>query len=71
MSDIDITNQCEFGFNDKEILQLEKCACGKVFDPWMLISIYRDIPTQCPRCGRLLYFRVSIKIMQIGDKKDG
>lgn len=68
MSDIDITDQVEFGNNDDEALPLLKCVCGKTFEPWdFIISIYRDSAYECSSCGRRLYFSARIRVFEVKD----
>jgi len=62
----DVTDQVEYGLNDDELLPLKKCICGKTFASWNhLLGVYKDSPTECPRCKRKYYFSVEIKVFQV------
>lgn len=51
---------------DDELLPLRRCACGREYPPWeMTLSIYSDSPTEMPCCGRRLYFRQDIEIVEV------
>ena len=66
MADIDITEKVRFGDNDSEYLPLTKCACGKEFPSWeFILSIYRDHPAQCNKCGRKMYFEATIQVYEV------
>ena len=63
--DKDITNECEYGSVYGESLPLLSCACGKRFESWdFILSIYPDMPKECD-CGRKLYYKQDIKIMEV------
>lgn len=63
--DKDITNECEYGSVDGENMPLLKCTCGRKFENWdFILSIYSDAPNKCD-CGRRLYFKQDIKIMEV------
>lgn len=68
--DKDVTDKVEFGNSDDEFLPLEKCVCGQVFGFWdHSLSIYRDNPTECPKCGRKLYFKNKITVFEVNNAK--
>ena len=65
--EIDVTDQVSFDNPDDECLPITKCVCGAKFRAWseFNISIYSDDPYPCPKCGRKLYFRNSIRVMEV------
>lgn len=72
MTDNDITKLVRFGENDGECLPLEKCACGQEFESWdFILGIYRDNPKTCPKCGRQLYFSVSVRVLEVAPPNNG
>ncbi len=63
--DRDVTELVNHGSNDDECLPLTKCVCGAEFPVWsFFISIYRETPYHCPKCGRGLYFTCEIRIYE-------
>ena len=51
-----------YGDIDGESLPIT-CVCGYGKEYWSFpISIYRDDPDECPKCGRRYYFSNSIEI---------
>lgn len=65
--DKDITDEVKFNFND-EYLPLNECACGEEFRPWnFVIGAERDYPKSCPKCGRKLYFTITVKVFEVGE----
>jgi len=65
----DITSEVEFGHKSKS-LSLTKCVCGKEFYFWnFILSEGSDYPSECPECGRKMYFEVNIKVYEIENKK--
>jgi DNA-directed RNA polymerase subunit RPC12/RpoP len=42
-----------------------KCGCGG--DEELILSIYADMPTECPECHARLYYKQRIEIMQVDD----
>ena len=63
---IDVTPLVDFRLNDDELLPLTRCACGASFQPWdFTIGVYADSPTECPVCGRALYFSVEIHVYEV------
>jgi hypothetical protein len=63
---VDITDKVKFGDNDGECLPLEQCICGYKFNRWsFIISVYEDISSICPNCGKSLFFRTSISVYEI------
>lgn len=66
MNDLNVTSQVNFGDNDGESLPLTRCVCGSQFASWEeIISIYRDHPWQCPKCGAKLFFSCNVNVYQI------
>jgi len=66
MEDKDVTDVVMWGDNDSEALPILLCACGAEFVPWEhIISVYRDGAYPCPKCGRKLYFTMSIKVFEV------
>lgn len=65
---IDVTEQVDFGWNDDELLPINKCVCGYKFKPWtFIIGVYEEDPYECPKCGAKLFFRTFIKVYEIVD----
>lgn len=63
---VDVTGAVEWGDIDGELLPLTKCACGEKFIPWdYVINIYEDSARECPKCGRLLYFSMTITVYEV------
>jgi len=63
--DKDVTKLIEFGNNDDKSLPIYKCICGEEFYSWeFVISIYRETPSACPKCGRKFYFKNTITIFK-------
>ena len=70
MGDRDVTNLVRFGDNDSECLPITRCVCGATFPAWeFIIGIYDDEPYGCPKCGRKLYFSVSIRVFEKRDEE--
>ena len=62
----DVTSSVDFQLNDDELLPLTRCVCGANFSPWdFTLGVYADSPTECPVCGRLLYFSVKIHVYEV------
>jgi hypothetical protein len=62
---VDVTKQVEVGLPDGELLPLTKCVCGAEFGLWeFTINAYQDNPNQCPKCGRLMYFRNDLRVYE-------
>lgn len=62
----DVTDQMSFENPDDELLPVTKCVCGAIFEPWsMMVSIYKDTPTECPYCHRKFVFQNIIRIYEI------
>ena len=53
-ADIDVTDKVQIGWIDDEVISLDRCACGLELDA-ELLSLGRDEPWQCAKCGRELY----------------
>ena len=65
MKKIDVTNLVEYEGPDDECLPITKCVCGQKFRAWdFIISIYKEDPYECPKCGAKLYFANSIHVYQ-------
>lgn len=64
---MNVTDQVEFGPIDQEMLPLTKCVCGATWKAWAgpVLSVYADDPTACPECGRRLYFRNFIMVIEV------
>ena len=63
---IDVTDKVCFGSIDDECMPLTKCVCGEEYAHWVLVlSIYPDSPTECPKCGRQYYFSASVRVYQV------
>lgn len=68
--DKDVTDQVEFNLNDDECLPLTKCVCGVEFESWnFILGVYKDDPKECPNCKRKLYFKPSIRVYEIEEKR--
>lgn len=64
----DVTNKVDFGNIDDEFLPIHQCVCGTRFNNWEFdISVYDDMPYECPQCGAKLYFKSIVKVYQIID----
>ena len=63
---VDITPSVRFGNNDDELLPITRCMCGATFPSWeFTISIYPDNPSECPNCGRRMYFENKIVVWEV------
>ena len=68
MPDRDVTELVRIGSVDDEFLSIGKCVCGAEFKGWdWTISIYRDHAYECPKCGRKLYFAMSVRVFEVVD----
>ncbi|KKM40390.1 hypothetical protein LCGC14_1563890 [marine sediment metagenome] len=69
--EIDVTAEVDFGWNDDETLPLTKCVCGEKWGAWSgpLLGIEKDYPTECPNCGRKLYWTTRIRVLEITDQE--
>jgi len=69
MEDKDVTELVDFGLNDDEVLPITTCVCGAEYNPWhFTISMGNDcgyLLHPCPKCGRKLYFTVSIRVFEV------
>ena len=66
----DVTGKVLFRNNDDEYLPIVQCVCGDKFPEWEFsISIYPKDPTECPKCGRKLFFKLNIQIFEIIEEK--
>ena len=66
--DTDITKFVKVGDIDGEHMPLRECACGQQFDYWdFILSIYPDMPTECPSCGRKMYFSYSVRVYEVAN----
>ena len=62
----DVTFKTQYSEVDDECLSITKCVCGKTFPSWtFIISIYEDMPTECPEYKRKLFFRNSITVYEV------
>lgn len=66
---IDITDMVEFGAIDGDILNFNKCACGKEFEDWdFLLSVGEEWAKKCPKCGREMFFSYNTRVFEIREK---
>lgn len=64
----DVTDQIQVGAVDDELVAVNKCVCGEVFDHWYFyLSIYPDSPNECPACGRKFYFTSTVRVFEVTD----
>jgi len=64
--DQDVTQDVQFGPVDDESLPLLRCVCGEQFKPWeQVISIYKDHPWVCPKCGAKLIFSNNVFVYKV------
>ena len=64
--DVCVTTKVRVGVIDDEIMEIEKCVCGEEFGSMdFIISVYREHPYSCPKCGRHLYFLYGYRIMEV------
>jgi len=62
----DVTDQVKTGEVDDEHLPLLKCICGQKFERWdFVISIYRGLADECPKCKRKFIFSNKVTIYEI------
>ena len=62
---LDITDKVRFGLNDAEFLPIKRCVCGKTFGHWdFFIDSDPKYPTECPECGRKMWFALTIRVYQ-------
>jgi len=59
----DITPDVGYRVVDDECLCVN-CKCGEE----VYISIYKDMPNECHRCGRKMYFKNNITVYEITDE---
>jgi hypothetical protein len=53
-----------FDLPDDELLPLTRCICGVAYKSWeMTLSIYEEDAVPMPCCGRRLYFRQTIEVL--------
>jgi len=67
MPDRDVTELVRIGSMDDELLSIGKCVCGAEFkSSWTFnISSYRENAFECPKCGRKLYFAMSVCVFEV------
>ncbi len=68
MSVKEVTSLVETGtIRDEELVPIMKCVCGATFRDWgdFTISIYKDSPYHCPKCGRALYFSMHLHVYEV------
>lgn len=65
MTHKDVTDQVRFGRVDNECLPLERCICGAAWNPWMGPILGLNNEEDCPVCGRLYFFRVTLQVFQV------
>jgi len=69
LKEFDVTSQMSFGNPDDEFLPVTKCACGHEHEWWdFVLSIYADLPTECPKCHRKFYFKQTIQIIEVSNE---
>ena len=70
MKIIDVTQDVSFQNPDDEALPLVKCVCGHKWEPWeFIISIYQDMPEECPYCGTKYFFKNLIHVYRVDNKE--
>ena len=68
--DKDVTAQVDFGNPDDECLPITSCVCGAKFPVWSeILSIYKDDPWECPKCGAGLYFGNRVRVYQVVEEE--
>jgi len=66
MPDKDVTSEARCGDIDGEVMELRQCVCGATFDCWdAILNIYCDLAWRCPSCGRRLYFRYKVTVLEV------
>jgi DNA-directed RNA polymerase subunit RPC12/RpoP len=66
MKILNVSDRVITEWNDDENLPITQCVCGHKFPAWdFIISVYRDNPTECPKCGAKLFWSTSIKVFQV------
>jgi len=64
--DKDITDLVSYDLPDGDCLPVNKCAYGHAYESWdFILMADRETPTTCKYCGRSMYFKLSICIMEI------
>lgn len=63
---LEITDKVRMGLNDGDRLPLERCVCGDVTEPWegMVLDTDPEYKSECPECGREMWFSIEIKVWQ-------
>lgn len=61
-ADIDVTSKVEVGWVDDEVIGLDRCVCGT--SSIDTVGVDRDDPWQCPMCGRELYIRQTLTVLE-------
>jgi hypothetical protein len=66
MADKDVTAEVEYGDIDGDLMELQRCVCGAEFDRWAFVmSLDRADASDCPACGRRLYFSYSVTVLEV------
>jgi hypothetical protein len=60
---IDATRDVQRGWEDEELLNIEKCICG--YAEGFTISIYTDDAHECPACHRKFVLRQTTKVLLV------
>ncbi len=61
-NDIDVTDKVTLGWVDADVADLKKCVCGTTSID--TLEADRDDPWQCPMCGRELYIRQTLTVLE-------
>lgn len=69
MTDNDVTSGVEFDEYEGGVLSMTRCACGKEWKVWdFVLGQDRNRPDECPQCHRKLYFKLEIKVYEVGEE---
>ena len=62
----EITDEVRVGSVDGEHASLLRCACGRKWSDWdFFIGVYADDPKSCPSCGRMMFFKMDVKVYEV------
>lgn len=64
LPDKDITSLVSiYGYDDRGVVTITKCACGQTFEPWAFtIDISKDYLVECPCCHRRMYCQIEVRV---------